>query len=177
MKEVGLEYYNCADNVLARDVIENLRLKRRTAITRHSEKNKLCTKLLKENKDQLNKTTVSISIQRWINESCCANIVINKCSFCKKNVLHNGEKDVSVCKLASDKLDYACKGTDIFKISSMGNLQEKYEVCCNKGYEAVKYEKGFQSKRYTFEINYSTNYFINQYIILFQSKVQNVLFE
>ena len=146
MKEVGLEYYNCGDNVLAKDIIENLRLKQRTAIARHSEKNKLCIKLLKENKDQLNKTTVSISIQRWINESCCANIVINKCSFCKKNILNNAEKDVSVCKLASDKLDHVCKGTDIFKISSMGNLQEKYEICCNKGYEAVKYEKGFQSK-------------------------------
>nr|XP_012152596.1 PREDICTED: thioredoxin domain-containing protein 11 isoform X3 [Megachile rotundata] len=146
MKEVGLQYYSCTNNILAKGIIENFILKRRTAITRHSEKNKLCTKLLKESKGLLTKKTVSISMQRWINDSCCANIVMNKCTLCKRSISNSAQKDMSVCKLISDKLDHVCKDTDIFKISSVANLPEKYEICCNKDYETVKDEEGFESK-------------------------------
>ncbi|KOC69381.1 Thioredoxin domain-containing protein 11 [Habropoda laboriosa] len=141
IREVGLQYYNCADNVLPKEIVERLSFKRRTAIAKHSEQNKLCTKILKENKNQTQESKVSVSIQRWINNSCCANVVMNKCSLCKKNILNNAKRETSICKLSSNKIDHVCKSADIFKISNMENQQEKYEVCCNQD----KYQNGFKS--------------------------------
>ncbi|XP_017881600.1 thioredoxin domain-containing protein 11 [Ceratina calcarata] len=143
MREVGLEYYNCADNASTKEIIERLSVKRRTAIPRHSERNKSCTKLLKENKNEISESEINISMQRWINDSCCANIVMNKCSLCKTNA----ESDSSICKLNSNKLDRVCSGADIFKVSTVDSVQyEKYELCCNRDDAAVKYQHGFKSK-------------------------------
>lgn len=133
---------------MAKDIIKRLSLNQLSAVTRHSEKTQQCIKLLKENKRQLNEPTISVSIQRWINDSCCANIMMNKCSLCKKNVLNNEEKEVSICKLVSDKLNHVCKGVDIFKISSIEDPQERYEACCNKDHVTVKLQEEFKLKRY-----------------------------
>ncbi|XP_043258314.1 thioredoxin domain-containing protein 11 isoform X1 [Colletes gigas] len=150
IREIGLQDYVCVDNLMAKNIIEHLSFNRRTAIARHFEKSRQCIKLLKENKNQSNESTVSVSIQRWINDSCCANIVMNKCSVCKKLELSNAEREASVCKLVSNKLNHVCKGADIFKISTMEDLQEKYDVCCNKDYVTVKLQEGskFRSQRY-----------------------------
>lgn len=133
---------------MAKNIIERLNFHHRTAIARHFEKNRQCIKLLKENKNQLNESTVSISIQRWINDSCYANIVMNKCSLRKTIGLSNAEREASVCKLVSDKVNHVCKSTDIFKVSTMEHLQEKYDVCCNKDSATVKLKEVFKSKRY-----------------------------
>ncbi|KZC05729.1 PREDICTED: thioredoxin domain-containing protein 11 [Dufourea novaeangliae] len=146
IREIGLQYYNCADNLLATDIIERLKLNRCTAVSRHSGRNRQCSKILKENRNLLNQSVVSVSIQRWINDSCCANIVMNKCSLCKKNVLNGAEKESSVCKLDSDKASDVCKGADIFKLSTRENLQEKYEICCNKAYVSAKLQQGFKTR-------------------------------
>ncbi|XP_033335713.2 thioredoxin domain-containing protein 11 isoform X1 [Megalopta genalis] len=146
IREIGLQYYNYADSLLAKDIFDRLSFNRRTAINRHSERNRQCIKILKENKNQLNESVVSVSIQRWINDSCCANVVINKCSLCKKNVLNDAERITSVCRLDSDKLGHMCKGADIFKLSPVEDLQEKYEVCCNKAHIPAKLQQGFKFK-------------------------------
>ncbi|XP_076752476.1 thioredoxin domain-containing protein 11 isoform X2 [Xylocopa sonorina] len=144
IREIGLEYYNCADNILAKEMIERLSLKRTTAITRHFEKNKLCEKVLKENESPTTESTISISIQRWINNSCCANVVMNKCLRCKKNIL--SETETSICKLDPSKPDNVCKSADIFKVSAMENQQKKYEFCCNQDDMAVKNQEGLKPK-------------------------------
>nr|XP_031832989.1 thioredoxin domain-containing protein 11 [Nomia melanderi] len=105
IKEIGLQYYNCAHNHLTKDVRVRLSFNRLSALSRHAKRNQQCIKILKENKNQLNESVVSISIQRWINDSCCANIVMNKCSLCKKDLSNSAERDTSVCRLDTDKLD------------------------------------------------------------------------
>ncbi|XP_053997543.1 thioredoxin domain-containing protein 11 [Hylaeus anthracinus] len=146
IREIGLQDYICVDNLMTKNIIQHLSLNRRTAIARHFEKNRQCIKLLKENKNQLNESTVNVFIQQWINDSCCANIVMNKCSLCKKFGLSNVEREASVCKLDSDNLNPVCRGVDIFKISTMEDLQEKYDVCCNKDRVTIKLQQGFKSK-------------------------------
>ncbi|XP_076235229.1 thioredoxin domain-containing protein 11 [Calliopsis andreniformis] len=152
IREIGLQYYNCRDNILTTDIIKQLNFNRRTAVARHSEKSQQCIKLLKEKKKQLNEPSISVSIQRWINDSCCANIVMNKCSLCEKSVLSNAEKEASICKLASDKfkLNHVCKEIDIFKVSSIEDAQGRYEVCCNKDHVTIKLQEEFkhESQKY-----------------------------
>ena len=156
MKEIGLRYYNCIDNVLAKGIIERLSLNRRTASARHSEKTKQCLKLLKENENQSAEPAISVSVQRWINDSCCANIVTNKCSLCKKSVLSDAEKDVSVCKLVFGKHNHACKVVDIFKISTVEDSQERYEVCCDKDHATVKLQEKLKSKSHKHKASFFT---------------------
>ncbi|XP_076655779.1 thioredoxin domain-containing protein 11 isoform X2 [Halictus rubicundus] len=146
IREVGLQYLNCADSVLAKNIFNRLGFNRRTAIDRHSERNRQCAKILKENKYQSNEPVVNVSIQRWINESCCANVVMNKCSSCKKNAPKTAESETSVCRLDSDKLGHMCKGADIFKVSTMEDLQEKNDVCCKKAHVPAKLQQGFKFK-------------------------------
>ncbi|CAK9802194.1 Thioredoxin domain-containing protein 11 [Anthophora plagiata] len=155
IKEVGLRYYNCANKVLPKEIVERLSFKRRTAIAKHSERNKLCKQILNETKNQTHESQINVSIQRWINDSCCANVVMNKCSLCKKDILENAKKETSICKLNSAKIDHVCKTADIFKISNMENQQEKYEVCCNQD----KYQNGFAStsKKYKTSL-FTANY-------------------
>lgn len=147
IREIGLQYYNCADNVLPKEIIEHLSFKRRNAIARHSERNTFCAKFLKETKNQTNDFTTSISIQKWINDSCCVNVVMNKCSLCKKNILNNAKREMPVCKLNTNKFYPVCKGADIFKIPAVHNPQQTYEICCNGDPTTIKYEDNFKSRR------------------------------
>ncbi|XP_076292907.1 thioredoxin domain-containing protein 11 isoform X2 [Lasioglossum baleicum] len=140
IREVGLQYFNCADNLLAKDIFVRLGFNRRTAINRYSERNRECAKILKENRNQSNESDVNVSTlqQRWINDSCCANVVMNKCSSCIKTA----ERETSVCRLDSDKqLGHVCKGADIFKVSTVEDLHDEDQhddVCCKKARPSAK---------------------------------------
>ncbi|KAG7210429.1 hypothetical protein KM043_011961 [Ampulex compressa] len=141
IREIGLHYNNCKNNVRAKDIIRDLESNRHTAVAQHSEKSKLCTKLLSESRSQLNESTISVSIQQWINDSCCANVVMNKCALCKKKVTNFMEKETSICTLVSDKLEQVCRGVDIFKLPITEDKKEKYEFCCNKGHVTIKLQE------------------------------------
>ncbi|KAF3422717.1 hypothetical protein E2986_01980 [Frieseomelitta varia] len=153
IREIGLQYYNCADNILTKEIINRLSFKRRTAIARHSEQNKFCAKLLKEISNQRNDFITSTSIQKWINDSCCVNVVMNKCSLCKKNIFSNANKKMSICKLNSNKFNHVCEGVDIFKVSATHDSQQKYEICCNEDPTIVKYEDNFKFKSQKYKIS------------------------
>lgn len=73
---------------------------------------------------------------------------MNKCSLCKKNIFNNVKKEMSICKLNSDKDDHVCENVDIFKVSATHDSQQKYEICCNEDPTTVKYEDNFKFKRY-----------------------------
>jgi len=99
--------------MLVKDIVSHLEAKRHTAVDRHFFKNQECADLLNESRpyiERIKESIVSVSIQRWINESCCANIAMNKCSLCKTKIMNPLEKKMCV----SERFDSVCKGTDIF---------------------------------------------------------------
>lgn len=104
-------------------------------------------------KNQTNESINNISIQKWINDSCCVNVIMNKCFLCKKNILDNAEMETSICKLTSKKLNHVCKSSDIFKFLVMQNLQQKREICCNEDHITIKYEERFKTKSQKYKIS------------------------
>ena len=128
-----MQYYNCADNYPANELIEGLKEKRHNALMKHHNKSKHCTQLLSDRKTK-NSISVSVSIQQWINDTCCAEIVMNKCSLCKKKIIL-GETDTSVCNIPLKDSNQVCLEKDVFSLPSKLKRQSEYESCCREDYK------------------------------------------
>lgn len=149
MREIGLQYSNCVDNVLARDIATRLGIERRTAVIRHFSKNQECTALLNESKtyiEQINKPVVSVSLQRWINDSCCANIAMNKCFLCKEKTMNHLEKNI--CLATSNKFSGVCKDIDVFtNIFTIEQCDRHIFELHDKNYVTMKMQEESKSRR------------------------------
>ncbi|KAK0162092.1 hypothetical protein PV327_008457 [Microctonus hyperodae] len=128
LREIALEYYSCGDNVLAEQLTKRLRIKRKNSIEQHREKSKRCIEITDDTMIQPPPPLpVSISIQQWINNSCCAQVYINKCLLCERD---NSPKN-NICNIAPSKIDEFCKRTDIFNVLNTQNSEEHYSCCDN----------------------------------------------
>ncbi|KAK2582439.1 hypothetical protein KPH14_004749 [Odynerus spinipes] len=152
IREIGLQYYNCANNLSVNDIITRLQQHRHTAMSRYFKKNKQCIEILSENQVQMNEPTISVSVQQWINNSCCANIVTNKCSLCRKQVQNSNDKELSICTSIHEKSPYICKETDIFKIPVLENSQTEQEFCCNQDHFPINVHKDVDSTSSKYKI-------------------------
>ncbi|XP_057319444.1 thioredoxin domain-containing protein 11 [Microplitis mediator] len=125
IREVALEYNNCGNSYQTNRLLERLRKKRQYAKEKYRIKMNECSQLLAGSKSQPMVSPVSISIQKWINESCCAKIFMNKCLLCKDD-----SSDGKICSV-SDKFSRMCEKKDIFKrITEQSNEENDY-FCCN----------------------------------------------
>ncbi|KYN11957.1 PREDICTED: thioredoxin domain-containing protein 11 isoform X1 [Trachymyrmex cornetzi] len=140
IREIGLQYYNCADSMLVKDIIARLEAKRRTAVIRHFSRNQECADLKKNRiyTKQIKESVASISIQKWINNSCCANVALNKCLLCKTKVMNPLEKEI--CTVISKKFD-VCKETDVFITPATIGQHEKQIYNYNKNYMSIKLQE------------------------------------
>lgn len=139
IREIGLQYYNCADNMLVKDIAARLEAKRRTAVMHHISRNEECTNLLsKVYTKQIKESITSVSIQQWINISC-ANIAMNKCFLCKTKIISPLAKK-ETCVAVSEKFDDVCKDTDIFMASMVVRQCGKQIFDYNK-YMTMKLEQ------------------------------------
>lgn len=120
-------------------MLERLRKKRQYAKEKYRIKLNECSQLLAESKSQPMVSPVSISIQKWINESCCAKIFMNKCLLCKDD-----SSDGKVCSV-SDKFSRMCEKKDIFKMITEQNNDENEYFCCNS-YPGTNETPGAASK-------------------------------
>ncbi|XP_020280773.1 thioredoxin domain-containing protein 11 isoform X2 [Pseudomyrmex gracilis] len=150
IREIGLQYYNCVDNMLGKDILTGLEANRRTATIRHLFKNQECANLLKEtraNTGQVKEMVASIAIQQWINDSCCANVAMNKCSLCNVKTMNRFEKEIC---LAGDK-EFAgvCRDTDVFTSSVRSKQHERRmsNYYYNKNYITIRVQKESELKR------------------------------
>lgn len=144
---MGLQYYNCADNMLVKDIIDRLEMKRSTAMIRHFSRNQECARLLNKTNiytERMKESTITVSIQRWINNSCCANVAMNKCdTLCKTKAMNSFEKEIYRAK----KYDDVCKDTDVFKSSLMIGQHEEQIYNYNKNYRIVESQGKSELKR------------------------------
>lgn len=156
IREIGLQYYNCADSMLVKDIIAHLEEKRHTAVIRHFSRNQKCADL-KKNKtyiEQIKESVTSISIQQWINNSCCANVAMNKCLLCKTKMINPLEKEI--CTVISKKFDDVCKDTDVFTTSvTIGHKKQIYNY--NKNYVSIKLQEKTKLKRMHADIEYKSS--------------------
>lgn len=145
VREVGLQYYNCADNMLVKDIVARLEAKRRTAIIRHLSRNEECAELLNESRvyvEEAKEPVASVSIQQWINNSCCANVAMNKCTMRElKTISPLVHKEM--CMTASEKFDGVCKDTDVFTVT----VGQKQVYDYNKKYATMKIQEESKLKR------------------------------
>lgn len=130
-----MQYYNCIDNIAANELVKGLRKKRLEAFMRHQSKSKHCTQLLKDLNNQNVIPTVSVTVQQWINDSCCAQVFMNKCLLCKKRdfIEKAGE---SICSIPLKEIDEVCLEKDVFSVSSKLTNNE-YELCCKSNSEEI----------------------------------------
>ncbi|XP_011861942.1 PREDICTED: thioredoxin domain-containing protein 11 isoform X2 [Vollenhovia emeryi] len=157
IREIGLQYYNCADSMLAKDIVARLEAKRRTAVIRHFSRDQECADL-KENKtytEQIKESVASISIQQWINNSCCANVAMNKCLLCKTKVMNPLEKEM--CTVISKKFNDVCKDTDVFTTPVTIRQREKQIYNYNKNYVSIKLQEESKLKRLRASIEYKSS--------------------
>ncbi|XP_046835682.1 thioredoxin domain-containing protein 11 [Vespa crabro] len=145
IREIGLQYYNCANNLLVKDIITRLQHKRYTAMSRYIKKNEKCTYLVNESEMKKNEPTISVSVQQWINSSCCAKIFMNKCVLCKKEVLNSVDRELS-CTSIHEKNAYVCKKIDIFTIPLLENTQTEQEFCCNQEHISINLHENVNLK-------------------------------
>lgn len=134
--------------MLGKDILTGLEANRRTATIRHLFKNQECANLLKKtraNTAQVKEMVASIAIQQWINDSCCANVAMNKCSLCNVNTMNGFEKEIC---LAGDK-EFAgvCKDTDVFTSTVRSKQYEKRMSNFNKNYITIRVHKESELKR------------------------------
>lgn len=129
LKEIGLQYYNCGDNMLIEDIVNRLELNRLEDKLKHYEKSKRCMQLSERIKSQHLVPRISISDQQWINNSCCAKIVTNKCSICKK-IAVSQENEEAVCAANLNNSPNSCKQRDVFNVPAEGEERDIYEFCC-----------------------------------------------
>ncbi|KAH0546366.1 thioredoxin domain-containing protein 11 [Cotesia glomerata] len=125
IREVALEYNNCDDSFQTNRLLEHLRKKRKHAKDKHRLKIDQCSQLLAESKLQPTIPPISISIQQWINESCCAQIFMNKCLLCTDD-----SSDGKVCYVDSQR-SKICERKDILKIITKKESTEEENLCCN----------------------------------------------
>ncbi|XP_036142667.1 thioredoxin domain-containing protein 11 isoform X2 [Monomorium pharaonis] len=156
VREIGLQYYNCADSMLVKDIVTRLEAKRRTAMIRHFSRNQECANLKKNNTytEQITESVASILIQQWLNNSCCANVAMNKCLLCKTNI-NSLEKEI--CTDISKKIDNVCKDTDIFTIPVTIKQHGKQIYNYNKNYVSIKLQKESKLKRLHADIEYESS--------------------
>ncbi|XP_035744274.1 thioredoxin domain-containing protein 11-like isoform X1 [Vespa mandarinia] len=154
IREVGLQYYNCANNLLVKDIITRLQHKRYTAMSRYIKKNEKCTYLVSESEMKKNEPTISVSVQQWINSSCCAKIFMNKCVLCKKEVLNSVDRELS-CTSIHEKNSYVCKKIDIFTIPLLENTQTEQEFCCNQEHISINLHENVNLKSSEYKISQS----------------------
>ncbi|XP_050461640.1 thioredoxin domain-containing protein 11 isoform X2 [Cataglyphis hispanica] len=156
IRELGLQYYNCADNMLVKDIITRLENKRSTAMIRHLSRNQECAHLLNKTKiytEQIKESITTISIQQWINNSCCANVAMNKCSLCKTKATNLLEKEIYRIKKFGD----VCKDTDVFTSPNMIRQYEEQINNYNKNYMMMKLQEKSKSKRLHTDTKYKTS--------------------
>ena len=133
MKEVALEYYSLEDHWGTKNLAKRLKEHNRNAVSRHREYSKKCYDILNENKIQQSSPSLSVSVQQWINDSCCAKVVMNKCLLCKKTVGQTStDAEAGICSTSKDNLQEICKGSDIFKKMNGENDYEKQQFCCDE---------------------------------------------
>lgn len=120
-----MEYNNCDDSFQTNRLLEHLRKKRKHAKDKHRLKIDQCSQLLAESKLQPTVSPISISIQQWINESCCAQIFMNKCLLCTDD-----SSDGKVCYVDSQR-SKICERKDILKIITEKESTEEENLCCN----------------------------------------------
>ncbi|EFN74628.1 Thioredoxin domain-containing protein 11 [Camponotus floridanus] len=155
IRELGLQYYNCADNMIVKDIINRLEKKRSTAMIRHFSRSQECAHLLNKTEiytKQINELITTISIQQWINNSCCANVAINKCSLCKTQITNPLEKKIYKVKTFGD----VCKDTDVFT-SPMIKQYKGQMYNYNKDYMVMKLQEELNLKRLHTNMKYKTS--------------------
>ncbi|XP_066601366.1 thioredoxin domain-containing protein 11-like isoform X2 [Prorops nasuta] len=133
IREVALQCYGSEKNVLVKELIARLKHNREHAKAQHSDKTKYCMDILHANKIDLAKSEsdISISVQQWINDSCCSDIFINKCLLCKKYTMSPLEKQTAVCLTDSGKLGQVCRRLDVFKsFNSANEKEQQFSFCC-----------------------------------------------
>lgn len=152
IREIGLQYDNCASNISVNDLITSLQRNYDTAKSRYLQQSKQCIEILNENQIQMNEPAISVSVQHWINNSCCAKVVMNKCSLCNKKILNSENKGLSVCTSTHEKNIYECKEADIFKIPKLEISQTEQEFCCNHDYSSINMHRNINSKSLEYTI-------------------------
>lgn len=130
MKEIGLQYYNCGDNLLIDEIVNQLEFIRHKARAKHYEKSKQCIQILEKTKSYQSVPRISIPDQEWINSSCCAKIVTNKCLVCKKEITVLLENEEAVCVANLNDFRHSCKQKDVFNVPAEAEDSESYEFCC-----------------------------------------------
>ncbi|CAL1678301.1 unnamed protein product [Lasius platythorax] len=156
IRELGLQYYNCADNMLVKDIIDRLETKRSTAMIRHFSRNQECAHLLNKTKiytEQIKESITTVSIQQWINNSCCANVAMNKCSLCKTKAINSLEKEIYRAKKFGD----VCKDTDVFTSPIMIEQYEEQIYNYNKNYMIMRLQEKSKLKRLHTDMKYKTS--------------------
>ncbi|XP_014489487.1 PREDICTED: thioredoxin domain-containing protein 11 [Dinoponera quadriceps] len=158
VREVGLQYYNCADNILVKDIVTRLEAKRRTAIIRHFSRNEECAELLSESRvyveEAKEEPIASVSIQQWINNSCCANIAMNKCTMREIKTM-SPLVQRKICVSVSERFDGVCKDTDVFTVTVE---QCGKQVCnYNKNYAVMRLQEESKLKRMHAGAKYKTS--------------------
>ncbi|XP_012271941.1 thioredoxin domain-containing protein 11 [Orussus abietinus] len=155
MREIGLRYYNSANDSILSGVVSMLEQNRLQAREGHRARSKTCLEMLNKSRTRQVEPRISVSIQQWINDSCCANVVINKCLLCKADVPTLGP--LSMCGVSdswarspvpsdrpinivpnsdagsvSENLFDVCKEKDVFTISPLrGDQHNVVDFCCN----------------------------------------------
>lgn len=131
--------------MLVKDIIDHLETKRSTAMIRHFSRNQECAHLLNKTKiytEQIKESITTVSIQQWINNSCCANVAMNKCSLCKTKAINSLEKEIYRAK----KFD-VCKDTDVFTSPIMIEQYEEQIYNYNKNYMIMRLQEKSKLKR------------------------------
>lgn len=139
--------------MLVKDIVARLSAKRRTAVMRHLSKNEECADLLSESKEsrtnieKVKEPLASISIQQWINNSCCANVAINKCSSCKMKTMSPLSREDTCASAVLARFDNVCKDIDIFRTPMKIERCEKQIHDRNKDYLTIKPQEESKSLR------------------------------
>ncbi|KAL6259352.1 hypothetical protein P5V15_009267 [Pogonomyrmex californicus] len=159
IREISLQYYNCADSMLVKDIIARLEAKRRTAVIRHFSRNEECVDILEKNRiytERIKESIASISIQQWINNSCCANVAMNKCLLCKTKAMNPFRKEI--CTTVSKRFDDICKNIDIFttSITTIGQ-HEKQTYDDDENYVPLKLQEESKLKKLHANIKYKSS--------------------
>ncbi|XP_015521160.1 thioredoxin domain-containing protein 11 [Neodiprion pinetum] len=131
LKAIGVQYYNCGDNLMIKNIVNHLESVRPREKAKHYEKSKQCMRLLDRNRVQQLVPKMSITDRQWINSSCCSQILTNKCLMCKKTTSVLLKNEDAVCAANLNSFHHSCKPTDVFNIPTKeGEEHEKNEFCC-----------------------------------------------
>ncbi|XP_011310287.1 thioredoxin domain-containing protein 11 [Fopius arisanus] len=121
LQEVALEYHDCESLWWTQKLIDKLRKERQTSKKNYLEMIQRCAELSNSNESPI---PLSISLQRWVNDSCCAKIFMNKCLLCKRSLEHSG----GVCN-SPESLQDICSQKDVFRVRNEGDFEKN--LCCD----------------------------------------------